>query len=273
MPHTTCALKPWPVLCRSPNRSHQIPPRVTPHDYVFYVNLTILLQHRPHIMRDQHCKSAVLPESGTRRSRTGKLSVALCCAAYIRETIAEASTGSWSTVFSRCEVLYKDPMKPHSMSLQMTTTSTLLTEYALLPSHETLNNLLGGHNISSEDEQFKRETCLRMTANDTTLFYEKEIILYTRSTSYGLLDSNRFPYLGSCKGEKRAANNRLSLAMEKQKANEFPGVTGCVKSCGGLGCVCHASSSGCLFYRIYGQLMAKIPQLPTASKDTTTSNC
>ncbi|KAK6035636.1 hypothetical protein COOONC_26859, partial [Cooperia oncophora] len=39
--------------------------------------------------------------------------------------------------------------------------------------------------------------------------------------------------------------------MELEKANEYPGVTGCTESCGGLGCDCFYPSSGCLFYRIY----------------------
>ncbi|VDP08696.1 unnamed protein product [Heligmosomoides polygyrus] len=45
--------------------------------------------------------------------------------------------------------------------------------------------------------------------------------------------------------------NRSTLLPELRNANHFPGVTGCVESCGGPGCDCFYPSSGCLFYRIY----------------------
>ncbi|KAK5964180.1 Integrase catalytic domain-containing protein [Trichostrongylus colubriformis] len=110
---------------------------------------------------------------------------------------------------------------------------------------------------------FRREACLRLTANDSAiteirilwkelqLFCEKETVLYTRSTRYATLDSKRCPHVGSCTGDKCASVNRSTLLHELEQANQYPGVTGCTESCGGLGCDCFYPSSGCLFYRIY----------------------
>ncbi|EPB66843.1 integrase core domain protein [Ancylostoma ceylanicum] len=110
---------------------------------------------------------------------------------------------------------------------------------------------------------FKQEACLRLTNNSTNLLEvqllwknldlicEKETILFSRSTRYGLLDSKRCPHAGSCTGEKCGAVNRTSQIAELRKANIHPGVTGCVESCGEPGCDCFYPSSGCLFYRIY----------------------
>ncbi|KAK5976260.1 hypothetical protein GCK32_010722 [Trichostrongylus colubriformis] len=110
---------------------------------------------------------------------------------------------------------------------------------------------------------FRREACLRLTANDSAiteirilwkelqLFCEKETVLYTRSTRYATLDSKRCPHVGSCTGDKCASVNRSTLLHELEQANQYPGVTGCTESCGGLGCDCFYTSSGCLFYRIY----------------------
>uniref|UniRef100_A0A1I7WRF6 Integrase catalytic domain-containing protein n=1 Tax=Heterorhabditis bacteriophora TaxID=37862 RepID=A0A1I7WRF6_HETBA len=50
---------------------------------------------------------------------------------------------------------------------------------------------------------------------------------------------------------KCAKINRTSIITELQAANDYPGITRCVESCGGLGCDCFYPSSGCLFYRIY----------------------
>ncbi|VDL64515.1 unnamed protein product [Nippostrongylus brasiliensis] len=110
---------------------------------------------------------------------------------------------------------------------------------------------------------FKQEACLRLTSNHTTLLELKllwkfleltcksETLLFSRSTSYGLLDSKRCPHAGSCSEQKCGAINRTSQVPELQQANDYPGVTGCVESCGGPGCGCLYLSSGCLFYRIY----------------------
>ncbi|KAK6743236.1 hypothetical protein RB195_010472 [Necator americanus] len=110
---------------------------------------------------------------------------------------------------------------------------------------------------------FKREVCLRLTKNDTTvlefrLLWErlqlacrKTPVIFTRSTRYGLLDSKRCPHAGSCVGQKCASVNRSTKVPELHKANDYPGVTGCVESCGGPGCDCFYPTSGCLFYRIY----------------------
>ncbi|KAK6763597.1 hypothetical protein RB195_024063 [Necator americanus] len=57
--------------------------------------------------------------------------------------------------------------------------------------------------------------------------------------------------MGSCKGEKCATINSTDLVPELERANSYPGRTGCLESCGGLGCDCLYPSSGCLFYRVY----------------------
>ncbi|KAK5982472.1 hypothetical protein GCK32_022244 [Trichostrongylus colubriformis] len=72
-----------------------------------------------------------------------------------------------------------------------------------------------------------------------------------RSTRYGLLDSKRCPHAGSCVGEKCALVNRTTKLLELQIANDYPGVTGCMESCGGPDCDCFYPSSGCFFHRIY----------------------
>ncbi|KAK5976505.1 hypothetical protein GCK32_016887 [Trichostrongylus colubriformis] len=110
---------------------------------------------------------------------------------------------------------------------------------------------------------FKQEACLRLTNNRTNvlevkllwksldLICEKETMMFTRSTRYGLLDSKRCPHTGSCIGQKCGAVHRHSRIAELDRANQYAGVTGCVESCGGPGCDCFYLSSGCLFYRIY----------------------
>uniref|UniRef100_A0A183FUE8 Phlebovirus_G2 domain-containing protein n=1 Tax=Heligmosomoides polygyrus TaxID=6339 RepID=A0A183FUE8_HELPZ len=108
---------------------------------------------------------------------------------------------------------------------------------------------------------FKQEACLRLTSNDTTLIEmkllwrsleltcERESLLFSRSTRYALLDSKRCPHtLDPARGRNVEPSPALA---ELQKANDYPGVTGCVESCGGPGCDCLYPSSGCFFYRIY----------------------
>ncbi|VDO61478.1 unnamed protein product [Haemonchus placei] len=98
---------------------------------------------------------------------------------------------------------------------------------------------------------FSREACLRLTANDSTvtelrllwqqlqLICEKETTKKTRCTTYGLLlDSKQCSRVGSCKDEKCASVKRSSLLRELERANQYPGVTGCTESCEGLGCDC-----------------------------------
>ncbi|VDK46162.1 unnamed protein product [Cylicostephanus goldi] len=110
---------------------------------------------------------------------------------------------------------------------------------------------------------FKQEACLRLRNNhasvlETKLLWkglnlvcEKQTTLFSRSTRYALLDSKRCPHAGSCTGEKCGNVTRTSQISELHRANHFPGITGCVESCGGPGCDCFYPSSGCLFYRIY----------------------
>ncbi|KAK6044265.1 hypothetical protein COOONC_18229 [Cooperia oncophora] len=61
---------------------------------------------------------------------------------------------------------------------------------------------------------FKQEACLRLTSNSTSLLEvkllwkaldlicEKETVMFTRNTTYGLLDSKRCPHKGLCVGQK-----------------------------------------------------------------------
>ncbi|VDK44993.1 unnamed protein product [Cylicostephanus goldi] len=109
----------------------------------------------------------------------------------------------------------------------------------------------------------KQEACIRLRNKEASvlevkllwknlnLICEKQTILYSRSTRYALLDSKRCPHAGSCTGAKCGKVNRTSKIAELHRANDFPGITGCVESCGGPGCDCFYPSSGCLFYRIY----------------------
>ncbi|KAK6735965.1 hypothetical protein RB195_018931 [Necator americanus] len=110
---------------------------------------------------------------------------------------------------------------------------------------------------------FKQDACLRFSANKSlvshlkirwkglALYCTHETLSYTRDIQIHVLDSKRCPHMGSCNCEKCAAINPTDLVPELQKANSYPGRTGCLESCGGLGCDCLYPSSGCLFYRVY----------------------
>lgn len=110
---------------------------------------------------------------------------------------------------------------------------------------------------------FKQEACMRITSNHTSilemklawkslnLFCEKETLMFSRSTKYALLDSKRCPHAGSCTGDKCAGIHQTYKVAELHRVNDYPGITGCGESCGGLGCDCFYPSSACLFYRIY----------------------
>ncbi|VDP64093.1 unnamed protein product [Heligmosomoides polygyrus] len=76
-----------------------------------------------------------------------------------------------------------------------------------------------------------------------------------RYTSFNSGQDPLCPHSGSCTFEKCAAVNSSSLIPELEKGNRFPGNTACVESCGGPGCDCFYLSSGCLFYRIYLELL------------------
>ncbi|RCN31875.1 hypothetical protein ANCCAN_22331 [Ancylostoma caninum] len=117
---------------------------------------------------------------------------------------------------------------------------------------------------------FHREACLRLTHNSTLvanirvrwkglyLRCEQETIYFTRATSLHVMDSKRCPHMGSCVNGKCADVSTSSLIPELHPANQFTGRTGCLESCGGLGCDCFYPSSGRLFYRIYA-----VPRSPT----------
>ncbi|CAD6191217.1 unnamed protein product [Caenorhabditis auriculariae] len=110
---------------------------------------------------------------------------------------------------------------------------------------------------------FKREACLQITHDNTTLREvraewlnltlecSKEVLTFTREAEYNVLSVKRCPRMGSCSGEKCSNITRQSLIPELAQVNNFTGITGCSESCGGPGCDCFYLSSGCLFYRIY----------------------
>ncbi|XGW05897.1 hypothetical protein V3C99_016342 [Haemonchus contortus] len=75
--------------------------------------------------------------------------------------------------------------------------------------------------------------------------------VFTRNTFQKVVDSKRCAHVGSCVDDKCASTNTSSLLPELVQGNQFPGMTMCVESCGGIGCGCLALSSGCLFYRIF----------------------
>ncbi|KAL6743066.1 hypothetical protein Aduo_016151 [Ancylostoma duodenale] len=110
---------------------------------------------------------------------------------------------------------------------------------------------------------FKREACFKLQRYGTTLHEiraswkallltcEAETEMFTRDTTYHVVDSKRCPHTGSCVGAKCAAVSPTSKIPELDKGNHYPGITTCVESCGGVGCDCFYWSSGCLFYCIY----------------------
>ncbi|VDK49561.1 unnamed protein product, partial [Cylicostephanus goldi] len=110
---------------------------------------------------------------------------------------------------------------------------------------------------------FKQEACLRLVKNSSLvanvkirwhglrLTCAKETEFFTRATKLSVIDSKRCPHMGSCTGAKCAVINESTLLPELRQGNQYPGRTGCLESCGGLGCDCFYPSSGCLFYRVY----------------------
>ncbi|VDK40164.1 unnamed protein product [Cylicostephanus goldi] len=116
---------------------------------------------------------------------------------------------------------------------------------------------------------YRQEACLRIYAKNALLFHLKirwkglflhcdhQVITYTRDVEIHTLDSKRCPHMGSCSGQKCASVNSSDLLPELEKANRYPGRTGCLESCGGIGCDCFYPSSGCLFYRVYAKPTGK----------------
>ncbi|VDO95375.1 unnamed protein product [Heligmosomoides polygyrus] len=112
---------------------------------------------------------------------------------------------------------------------------------------------------------FRQEACLHLIRNSTLianikvrwkglyLRCEQESEYFTRSTTLSVIHSKRCPHMGSCSGDKCAAINGSSLIPELENGNKYPGRTGCIESCGGLGCDCFYLSSGCLFYRVFAK--------------------
>uniref|UniRef100_A0A7I4YBT1 Phlebovirus_G2 domain-containing protein n=1 Tax=Haemonchus contortus TaxID=6289 RepID=A0A7I4YBT1_HAECO len=110
---------------------------------------------------------------------------------------------------------------------------------------------------------FNQEACIRLRNRQAMekeiriqwrglhLTCVKETIVFTRNTFQKVVDSKRCAHVGSCVDDKCASINTSSLLPELVQGNQFPGMTMCVESCGGIGCGCLALSSGCLFYRIF----------------------
>ncbi|KAK6741524.1 hypothetical protein RB195_009405 [Necator americanus] len=110
---------------------------------------------------------------------------------------------------------------------------------------------------------FKKDVCISFQRNNsivlrTRLLWEglrlicdRIPVTYTRNVVQKIIDSKRCPHMGSCTGNKCADINTTSILPELAIGNSFPGITGCMESCGGPGCDCFCLSSGCLFYRIY----------------------
>ncbi|KAJ1357792.1 hypothetical protein KIN20_016024 [Parelaphostrongylus tenuis] len=90
---------------------------------------------------------------------------------------------------------------------------------------------------------FKREVCFRLFKNETllqeirltwnslTLSCEPETDLFTRDTSYRVVDSKICPHTGSCTRTTCANITPSSLLPELEEGNIYPGVTACTKSC------------------------------------------
>uniref|UniRef100_A0A7I4YVW9 Phlebovirus_G2 domain-containing protein n=1 Tax=Haemonchus contortus TaxID=6289 RepID=A0A7I4YVW9_HAECO len=110
---------------------------------------------------------------------------------------------------------------------------------------------------------FKKNACFRLKRNETIvmevrlqwehlrMLCEKVTVTYTRDVKLQVIDSKRCAHMGSCSGNKCSDVNSTSLLPELELGNGYPGITGCLESCGGPGCDCFYWNSGCLFYRIY----------------------
>uniref|UniRef100_A0A914QM23 Integrase catalytic domain-containing protein n=1 Tax=Panagrolaimus davidi TaxID=227884 RepID=A0A914QM23_9BILA len=65
--------------------------------------------------------------------------------------------------------------------------------------------------------------------------------------------AKRCPGMGSCTSNNCAEVYDQSRIQELGNANDYPGITGCVESCGSATCGCALFGTGCTFFRYYAE--------------------
>ncbi|KAK6036967.1 hypothetical protein COOONC_25528 [Cooperia oncophora] len=229
---------------------------------------TILRKHRLHYMRCGTIQSRMLACRGTHRQRNFALSLTdgmlcfLLCTAGTRETFtrfneSDVHGGPLLVTCSFHEIFEKRTTERDGLG---TTTRDFPRCQELNVFTHRMTKCSTEKNICKvrvsevlKVNSFKREACLKLRGNSTTLrevrvtwdslllVCEPQSMLFTRDTTYH----------ASCVNEKCTPINRSSVVPELSEGNQYPGVTSCVESCGGLGCDCFWWGSGCLFYRVY----------------------
>ncbi|VDL74551.1 unnamed protein product [Nippostrongylus brasiliensis] len=85
-----------------------------------------------------------------------------------------------------------------------------------------------------------------LICNPVVLFYTRDVDLITES-------AKRCDLAGSCNSQTCAHVSRTSVVPELRDTYDFPGVTRCSTSCGGIPCGCLLPMPGCLFSRTYAK--------------------
>ena len=74
---------------------------------------------------------------------------------------------------------------------------------------------------------------------------------FTRLANFNSASIKRCPGMGQCFDTNCAKTTFQTHIEGIGKANELPGISGCVESCGGLGCKCAGFAEACTFYRFF----------------------
>ncbi|WKY15695.1 hypothetical protein Q1695_000859 [Nippostrongylus brasiliensis] len=160
------------------------------------------------------------------------------------------------SVISACLIASADTCQyTHSISVNNTACeqSNSLTECRnILESTTTLSERkpqacfrIGNGNRTIGTIEVKLQRVI-LTCNPVVLFYTRDVDLITES-------AKRCDLAGSCNSQTCAHVSRTSVVPELRETYDFPGVTRCAASCGGIPCGCLLPMPGCLFSRTYAK--------------------
>ncbi|EYC38590.1 hypothetical protein Y032_0707g1698, partial [Ancylostoma ceylanicum] len=85
-----------------------------------------------------------------------------------------------------------------------------------------------------------------LSCNPVVLFYTRDVDIITES-------AKRCHLAGSCTSQTCSHTRRTTQIPELQDTYDFPGVSRCTTSCGGIGCGCLLPMPGCLFSRTFAR--------------------
>ncbi|EYC20167.1 hypothetical protein Y032_0022g485 [Ancylostoma ceylanicum] len=112
---------------------------------------------------------------------------------------------------------------------------------------------------------FKREVCMKIEHKrdfigtlhlqlDSIRFKCTPVIhFFTRNVKLQTMSTKRCAQAGSCTQHHCRTTGQTSFVPELNKSYQFPGITRCQESCGGIGCGCLLPMPGCLFSRTYAE--------------------